>query len=75
MTTDNHAVNMNMKAGKEHKRFSGEPGEPERLPEGAEQRASHCCRQKRQVSSTKWNAIDYNSGGQRKQKILATYRS
>ena len=60
--------------------FSGEPGEPERVPEGAEQRASHCCRQKRQVISTELNAIDYNakeffSGGQRKQKILASYRS
>ena len=46
-TTDNDALNMNIKSGKEHKRFSGGPGEPERVPEGAEQRASHCCRQKR----------------------------
>ena len=30
--------------------FPGGPGESEGLPEGAEQRASHCCRQKRQVS-------------------------
>ena len=30
--------------------FSGGPAEPEGLPGGVEQRASHCCRQKRQVS-------------------------
>ena len=28
----------------------GGPGKPERIPEGAEQRAAHCGRQKRQVS-------------------------
>ena len=31
--------------------FLGRPGEPEGLPERAEQRAAHCCGQKRQVRS------------------------
>ena len=43
--------------------FSGGPAEPEGLPGGVEQRASHCCRQKRQVSrievdtENEWNGF------------------
>ena len=40
--------------------FSGGPGQPERVLEGAEQRASHCCRQKRQVSSKDVNEMKWD---------------
>ena len=36
--------------------FLGGPAEPEGLPGGVEQRASHCCRQKRQVSRIEFDA-------------------
>ena len=42
--------------------FLGRPGEPEGLPERAEQRAAHCCGQKRQVRSwyeIRWDGLKY----------------